>query len=325
MKKLLTVILSVFFFSGIAGFGNKIQAAEQYPVKPINFILGLGPGSNFEIAMHPLLEKASEILGKPIVIIHKPGAGSIIGYRETYRAKPDGYTIGGMLGNIIAVKSQGLLPFDYRDFTIINTAITMYPLIFASTRTKRPFKTIQDVLEFAKSNPGEVTIATVGAGQANWIAAMYFQEKAGRKFNIIPQEGGTRMAVAQVAGGHLELGICGLSAVKPQVEAGNVLLLASMSPNRLKGKYSYVPTLIEAGYDITYNAGVAGIIGPPKMPKDIVDKLARTFETAFNDPKFQRHLIACNEIPLFLRSNEAFERLKMEQENMENILRTFKK
>jgi tripartite-type tricarboxylate transporter receptor subunit TctC len=319
MKRLLIVILSVFILLVMVNLENKILAAEKYPVKPIIFIISIGPGSDMEIMMRPWLQKASDILGKPIVIVHKPGAGHTIGYREIYAAKPDGYTIGAMLGSMLSVKMQGLLPYDYHDYTIINFTTAMYPIIVASKKTKRPFKTIEEVFAFAKSNPGEVTIATTPVGQTWWVATMYFQEKTGFKFNIIPQEEGAGMAVTQVAGGHADIGIFGLTAAKAQIDAGNLHLLASISPHRAREPYNNAPTLKEVGYDIIFR-GSAGFIGPPKMPKDIVDKLANTFEIALNDPEIKKHIISCDQIPMFMRSDEAIKYLDAEIEIMRKIM-----
>jgi len=96
----LVVILLVI---GIGG-GNQIQAAEKYPVKPINIIIPMEVGSDADILSRPMMQKASAILGKPVVIVNKPGGGQTIGLREVYGAKPDGYTIG--LGNVSIILAK---------------------------------------------------------------------------------------------------------------------------------------------------------------------------------------------------------------------------
>ena len=318
MKRLFIIILSVFLLLGIVNWGTKILAAEKYPAKTITFILPLGPGSDLEVVLRPWLQKASDTLGKPIVIVHKPGAGGTIGYREIYAAKPDGYTIGGMLWSLLSVKLQGLLPYDYHDYTIFNTVANQYPLIVASKKTKRPFKTIEELLAFAKSNPGEVTIATTSVGQTWWVATMYFQERIGLKFIIIPQEEGTAMVATQVAGGHADIGILGLPGAKTQIDAGNLHILSSMSPNRFHEPYNYAPTLKEVGHDITFK-GWSAIIGPPKIPKDIVDKLANTFKATL-DSEVQRHFLVYAQSAVFLRSDDAIKRFDEEREIIRNLM-----
>ena len=318
MTRFVITILSVFMFLGIVDLENKTLAAENYPNKPITFIMPMGPGGDLEVVVRPWLQKVSDALGKPIVIVHKPGAGGAIAYRELYAAKPDGYTIGGMIWSLLSLKLQGLLPYDYRDFTIMNTMANQYALIVASKKTKRPFKTIEELISFAKSKPGEVTIATTSVGQTWWIAALYLQEKLGIKLTVIPQEEGTAMVATQVAGGHVDLGLLGLPGAKSQLDAGNLHILASLSPERFFEPYHYAPTMKEVGYDVVFK-GWSGIIGPPKMEQDIVDKLANTFKAKL-DPELQKHFTATGQHVSFLRSAEAIKQFDEEREIIKKMM-----
>jgi tripartite-type tricarboxylate transporter receptor subunit TctC len=318
MRKIFISILGILVIFGIVHSGSKTLAAENYPNKPINFIMPMGPGGDLEVVIRPWLQKASDALGKPIVIIHKPGAGGAIAYRELYAAKPDGYTIGGMIWSMLSLKLQGLLPYDYRDFSIINTMANQYALIVMSKKNKRPFKTIEELIAFAKSKPGEVTVATTSVGQTWWIAALYLQDKLGIKLTIIPQEEGTAMVATQVAGGHVDLGLLGLPGAKSQIDAGNLHILASLSPERFFEPYQYAPTMREVGYDVIFK-GWSGIIGPPKMPQDIVDKLANTFKAKL-DPELQRHFRATGQHVAFLRSAEAIKQFDEEREVIKKMM-----
>ena len=164
MKRLSITIISVFLLLGVLGLGSKTEGADKYPVKPITFIVAIEAGSDGDILARPLVQKVSAILGQPIVVVNKPGGGSSIGYRELHDAKPDGYTIGWERERL-SNKLQGLLPYDHQDFTVVGTYATYIPIIVASTKTKRPFKTIEEVISFAKSHPGEISMATGGVGQ----------------------------------------------------------------------------------------------------------------------------------------------------------------
>jgi len=295
MKRLFVVMISLLLISGVFSLGTRVEAAEQYPVKPITFIVPLEAGSDGDVLARPLLQKVSAILGQPIMVVNKPGAGSSIGYREIHDSKPDGYTIGWAAATIVSNKMQGILPYDHESFTVIGTYATYVPIILASTKTKRPFKTIEEVFSFAKSNPGEISIATSGVGQVWWIATMAFQAGTGLKFNIIPQPGVGAYAVAQAAGGHTDLAILALGAAKPQIEAGNVRFLAVFGSKRAPG-YDKVPSLKDVGYDVVIES-TQTVIGPPKVPKDISEKLAKTFEKAANDPEYQKFVIERNAFP----------------------------
>jgi len=318
MKRVVIAAVVFLAVSGLFNLKGNSDASERYPAKPITFIIPIGPGSDIELVMRPWLQKASDVLGKPILIVHKPGAGHTIGYREIYTAKPDGYTIGAMLGSMLSLKLQGLFPYDYHDYTIINLVANMYPVIVASKKTKRPFETVQQLLAFARSNPGEVTIATTSPGATWWVSTMYFQDRVGLKFNIIPQEAGAGQAVTQVAGGHTDIGICGLTIAKPQIDAGNLRLLAVLGPRRIHEPYHDGPTLREVGYDIVYR-GSSAIMGPPKMPTDIVDKLAETFKATL-DNEIQKHFLANDQFPDFMRSDKAIKQLDEDREIMQNVL-----
>jgi tripartite-type tricarboxylate transporter receptor subunit TctC len=317
MKKWLVLVLTLLVAQALYSACDSF-AAEKYPVKPINFIMPLGPGSDLEVVLRPWLQKASDVLGKPIIMVHKPGAGGTIGYREVYAAKPDGYTIGGMLWSLLSVKMQGLFPYDYHDYTIVNTVANQYPLIIATQKGKRPFKSMQEFLAFAKANPGEATIATTSVGQTWWVASMYLQEKTGLKFNIIPQEEGTGMVAAQVAGGHVDTGLLGLPGAKAQIDAGNLRILAALSPNRFHQPYHYAPTMKELGYDITFK-GWSAIIGPPKIPQEIVEKLAYAFKSTL-DAEVEKHFIATAQITNVLRSDEAIKIFDEEREMIRSVM-----
>lgn len=296
MKRLFITILSVFLLLGIANWGNKAQASEKYPVKPITYIMPIEAGSDADLMTRPFVQKASAILGHPIMVVNKPGGGGNIGWLQIHDAKPDGYTVGTVYTSLLISNLKGLIPYDHNDFTIFGSYYRWNPIIVASTKTKRPFKTIEEVISFAKLHPGEISIATTSVGGGWWTATMVFVDSTGLKFNVIPQEGAGAYSIAQAAGGHTDLAILGIAAAQPQIEAGNVKLLALLGPERLPGQYSNIPTLKEVGYDAIYHT-FSVVVGPPKMPKDIVDKLIKTFEAAANDPEYHKYLAGIGAFP----------------------------
>jgi len=284
MRRLLVVILNILFWLGSVHFGI-LQAAEKYPVKPIDFIVPMEAGSDGDVITRPVMQKVSEILGQPVMIVNKPGGGSSIGYRELYRAKPDGYTIGWGSATLISNKLQGISPIDYHDFTMLGTFATYFPVIVAATNTKRPFKTIQEVISFAKAHPGEVSVATGGIGQNWWVAAMSFLRGTGLEMNMIPQPGTGAMSMAQVAGGHTDLAVVGLGAAKSMVEGGQVRLLVSLGEERSPAPYDNIPTMKELGYEVSYES-TNFAMGPPKLPKDVVDILVKAIKEAVHEPGY---------------------------------------
>jgi len=288
MKKLSIVFLTVVLMFYVAyGIGN-VQAAEKYPAKPITFIIPVDAGGGLDLAIRPLCEKMGGILGVPLIMVNKPGAGSSIAYRALHDAKPDGYTIGAATGTIITNKLQGLLPYDYHGLTMMGAVQQPIPVIVAATKGKQTFKTLREVVEFAKSHPGEVKMAAGAKGQSWWILAMIFQSVTGANFNIIPQEAAGGVSMVQVAGGHVDLGVVTLGEGKPQIDAGNARLLGVIGTKRTV-VFPDVPCTVELGYDVT-SYSISSIIGPPNIPRGMVDILCRAVETASRDPEYKKFI-----------------------------------
>jgi tripartite-type tricarboxylate transporter receptor subunit TctC len=311
MKKAIIAGLIVIWVS-VYGGGNQINAAEKYPAKPITIILPYEVGADADVLARPKMQKASAILGKPVVIVNKPGGGQTIGMREIYNAKPDGYTIGLANISVVLAKMQGLLPYDYRDFTCICLCNTSSAVILASAKTKRPFKSVEEVVPFAKANPGEVSLLTSATGGPLWLTGVLLEENTNLKFNMIPQEGSAGFIVSQLAGGHGDLGVTFFPSAKAQVEAGTIRCIAIAGNERYPGKYNHIPLLKEIGYNIAVYS-FSSIIGPPKMPKDVVDKLVKTFETVMKDPEVQDHIIARNSFVRFLPPEQFIDFLNKER------------
>jgi tripartite-type tricarboxylate transporter receptor subunit TctC len=303
MKSFDRVIVSLLLLFGVLTSGNLSEAAESYPIKPINFIVPNEAGADADVLARPLCQRVATILGKPVIIVNKPGGGSSIGMREVHDSKPDGYTIGMAHATILINKILGNLPYDHAGFTVLGTYATFIPIIVSSTKTQRPFNTLKEALSFAKANPGEVSIATSGVGQSWWVATLAFQEGVGLKFNIIPQPGTGAFAVAQVAGGHTDLAVLALAAAKSQIEGGLIRFLAVFGSKKAPG-YENVPTLKEEGYDVNWESTQI-LLGPPKMPAPIVAKLAGAFESAANEPEYKKFVSERNAIPFYLPPDRA--------------------
>lgn len=284
MKRLFTGILGILSCIGYIGTGVA-QTADKYPVKPITFIVGVEAGADGDVLVRPIMQRVSQMLGQPVLIVNKPGGGSSIGYREIHGAKPDGYTLGWGSATIITNKLQGVSPLDYHDFTHLGAYATFFPIVIASSKSQIKFNTIQEVIAHAKANPGKLNMATAGVGQSWWVAAMSFLGGTGINVNTIPQAGAGALTVAQVAGGHAELGVAAMGSAKSMVDSGQVKFVATLGAARAPAPYDKVPTVKELGYDVSWES-TNFVMGPPKMPKEIVAILASAIEKAAKDPEF---------------------------------------
>ena len=318
MKKALLFVAASGALAAVLSVVGLAPAAEKFPSKPVNYIAPLEPGAGGDIGARAIVAKATPFMGQPIVVVNKPGGGSTIGYREIYSARPNGYTIGLGTGTLVTSKLQGLLPYDYREFSIMGSYASWIGVVVVSTKTNRPFRNFAELVKFSKAKPGEVSIASAGVGQFWWIAAVALADKLGVQWNFIPQAGSGGFATAQVAGGHADLTVVDLAAALSQIEAGNVLPVAVFGERKIPGKYATIPTLQELGYDVnTVTTHV--VIGPPKMPKDIATKVTQVFEKAANDPEFQNFLIERNAIPGWMTPEQTMKHLD-EQRSINRIV-----
>jgi len=265
------------------------------------------------------MQKVSAILGQPVVVVNKPGGGSTIGYRELYGSKPDGYTIGQASGTIVTNKLQGLMPYDYHDFTMLGVYLNWLPAVVASTKTKRPFTAFSEVITYAKANPGEISVATGSVGQLWWVASVALEEYSGLKFNMIPQVSSSAATALQVAGGHTELGITDLGSTKSQIQGGLVRPLAVFGAQRIPGEFGNVPTLKEFGYDVVITSTHI-VMGPPKMPKDITDKLVKAIETAAKDPDYLKFISQYYAAPFYLTPEQAIPWFDEQRKIMRDVM-----
>jgi tripartite-type tricarboxylate transporter receptor subunit TctC len=281
MKRMLWALaaLSPLVGTGPAG------AADRYPVKPITAIVAVEAGADGDVLVRPIFERVSRMIGQPILVVNKPGGGSSIGYRELHGARPDGYTIGWGSATIITNKVQGVSPLDYHDFTQLGAYATYFPIVVSATKTKVQLNTIQDALQYAKANPGKINFSTAGVGQSWWVAAMAMISGTGIQVNTIPQPGTGAMTVAQVAGGHAELGVAALGSAKGMIDAGQIKFLATLGEARAPAPYDKYPTLKELGYNVSWES-TNFIMAPPKMPKEVVSVLVPAIEKAVKDPEF---------------------------------------
>ena len=262
-----------------------VQAADRYPMKPIMAIVAVEAGADGDVLVRPIFDRVSKMLGQPILVVNKPGGGSSIGYRELHGARPDGYTIGWGSATIITNKVQGVSPLDHHDFTQLGGYATYFPIVVSATKTKVQLNTIQDALQYAKANPGKINFSTAGVGQSWWVAAMAMISGTGIQVNTIPQPGAGAMTIAQVAGGHAELGVAALGSAKSMIDAGQIKFLATLGDARAPAPYDKYPTLKELGYNVSWES-TNFVMAPPKLPKEVASVLVPAIEKAVKDPEF---------------------------------------
>ena len=226
----------------LLAFGPAV--AQDYPTKPITLIIPWVAGGPTDIVMRAVAESAQKHLGQPIVVENKAGGGGSVGPAQmAATAKPDGYTISQMPDAVYRMQITQKTTYDSQtDFTYI-IALTGYAY-GVTVPMESPFKTWQDVVAFAKDNPGKVNFGSPGAASTPHIGMERIQKQLGIKLVHVPFKGALEVNVA-VAGGHIMVGASGTSA-KSLADAGKLRFLNIWTPNRLK-MLPDVPTLRELG------------------------------------------------------------------------------
>lgn len=262
--------------------------AQDFPDHPIRLLIPYPPGGSADMLARPLTEKLQAELGQPVVLEYKAGAGGSIATAQLARAKPDGHTILMVLAaHAINPNLYPDLPYDTRkDFTPVSLVATL-PLLVAAPK-KTPADNMQELVSYAKANPGVLTFASAGNGNTSHLAAEMFKSTADINMLHIPYKGSGPAVVALLAG-DVSLMFDSISTSLPQVKADKLKALAVTGAKR-SALLPDVPTVAESGFPDFVVNGWYGILAPAGTPKPVVDKLNKAFASAANDPAVKKQL-----------------------------------
>lgn len=268
---------------------NPLRAlAQGYPERPITFICPWPAGGTADQSMRALCQVASRVLGQSIALENKVGASGMIGTKAMALAKPDGYTIGQIPISVTRFSQLGTLQLDpLKDLTYL--ARTSGQTFGIAVPAESRFKSLPDVVAFAKANPGKLTYAHAGVGGATHVGMEEFAMAAGIKFNHIPFKGGAD-ALQAVLGGHVDV-LVDSSSWAPHVEAGKMRLLATWGEQRVS-RFKEVPTLKDAGFNVVVDAP-NGIGAPKGLDPAVAMRLRQAFRVAVASDEFKQ---ACDKI-----------------------------
>lgn len=271
----------------IAGLLPEVRGAPalaqptKFPEKPITLIVPLPAGTGVDIWLRALAEVASKSLGQPVVVDNRAGGSGTAGPATmAATAKPDGSTISVIGASVFRFPFMQKTTWDpLKDFTYI---IHMSGYTFGvMVRTDSPFKSLGDLVEFARANPGKLTYGSPGAGSALHLGMEQIAMHASVKFTHVPFKGGPENWAA-LEGGHIMASADGVGAA-PMVDAGKFRLLVLWTAER-NSRWPEVPTLKEAGFNWVYDSPF-GIGGPRGMDPAIVQRLHDAFKAALDDAK----------------------------------------
>jgi tripartite-type tricarboxylate transporter receptor subunit TctC len=259
---------------------NFAVAADEYPTKPISFLIPFGAGGSADLMGRALANGTEGVLGQSIVAINRPGAGGGIMYTALKSSAADGYTVGWNSTSILTSTNIGNVPFKYTAFTqVCRIGYTPMPIV---VRTDSPWKTFQEFISYAKKNPGKIKIGNAGTGSATHLTSVLLEKTA--KVQIIHVPLGAKRRVPSLLGGEVEAICVPLPEAAPQVLGGKFRILA-MSTAERDPTYKDVPTMKELGYAVVMEL-FRGISVPAGTPAAVTAKLEAAFKKGAQDPTF---------------------------------------
>jgi tripartite-type tricarboxylate transporter receptor subunit TctC len=277
-RQALQAVTSVLGTLGCAGI--HAVASERFPSRSITLIAPWPAGGGSDALVRAFAESASRALGVSVVVENKPGAGGTLGATAMVNAKPDGYTLTQLPLGVYRLPHMQKMPYDpVKDLTHI-IGLTGYTFGIVTT-LDAPFKTIKDMVAYAKANPGMVEYGSTGTGTTPHLAMEEFSQKAVMVLNHIPYKGSAELMQA-ILSGQIRV-MCGIPEFAPWVKEGKLRLLATLGHQRTTA-FPDVPTVYESGWD-TIAESPFGIGGPKGMPPETVRMLHNAFKTTLEDPK----------------------------------------
>jgi tripartite-type tricarboxylate transporter receptor subunit TctC len=261
-------------------------SAEDYPSRPIRVISPFAAGSASDTTSRVVLDRVSQILGQPMVIETKPGAGGIVGFADVAKADPDGYTV------VVSSTSMGTgavlhknLPYDpAKGFAPVAMLGVQPNVLLASTQSG--FETVADLVAAAKAKPGVLTFASAGVGSSSHMAGERFRLAAKIDVRHVPFRD---VGLSEVMAGRIDYYFIPVAAAASALGSGKVAVLAVSSPHRT-ALLPNVPSIVEAGYpDATFSFWV-GLSVPAATPRPIIGALHAAVEQALADPAIKEKL-----------------------------------
>lgn len=313
MKKL---IYSAMILLGTAQFAN----AQTYPDKPVTLVIPYTAAGITDNSGRLVAKKLSERIGQPVVIDNRPGAGGAIGAEYASRAKPDGYTL--FLGTRGTQVTNAMIQKDVKVPAASDFA-SVYGFIDAATvivvRADAPYKTLAELVAYAKANPGKLNYATAGNGSAANLTGELFQDAAGIKMTHIPYRG-SAPAIQDLLGGSVPLAFDYPATTASFIKSGRLRALAVVYGERIKSLPD-VPTAAEAGVKGAESSSWMGIFAPAKTPKPIVDRLSNEMGAVMQDPEVQQKISDMGAIPLHADSKALDKLINEDQKRWTEVLK----
>lgn len=277
---LMTAGLALPLMPALAPFAR----ASTYPERPVNMIVAFPPGGGTDVAARTLARFMERGLGQPVVVMNRGGAGGEIGWAELARARPDGYTIGFInTPNLLTIPIERRARYKLEDFAPIANIVDDPGGFFVPTDSR--FRSLADVVAYAKANPGAGTYGTTGIGSDDHLATLAFQRLAGIELTHVPFSGASQVRNA-ILGKQIDIAAMNIGEGLADMQQGQLRALGQMAEKRWD-QAAEVPTFREQGFDVVQGS-MRGLAAPAGVPREVLDRLVAAVRQALDDPEFRR-------------------------------------
>jgi tripartite-type tricarboxylate transporter receptor subunit TctC len=294
--------------------------AQDYPSKPIRFIVSFPPGGSSDLIARLIAPRMAERMGQQVLVENRPGAGGNIGVDLVVKAPPDGYTIGlaaaGALSSNVSLYPN--MPFNPEKDLAPVSMLAMIPF-FLVAHPSQP-GTLKDLIAAAKARPGGIAVGYGGNGSTMHLAGELFNMMAGVKLQPVPYKGSGPVST-DVLGGQVPLGVVDVPSAIAHVRAGKMRALAVTSKRRIVAAPE-VPTFVEAGVPGYEAVGWFGVVAPANTPADIVNLLNREIVAALAVPEIRDKALAAGAEPLTSTPQEFAAMIREETRKWAQVIRS---
>ena len=315
ITRLLTALITLALVQAVHA-----QSADVYPNKPIRFIVPFAAGGASDVTSRLISQVMSPSIGQAVIVENKAGAGGNIGSDFVAKSPPDGYTMllaytGPMAINPTLYKN---LPFNpLKDFAAV-TLVAQAPLLLG-VNPSMPVNNVQELIRYAKENPGKIFYGSSGTGGADHLAGDLFMKETGTKIIHVPYKGGA-LALRDLVAGNTQMQFMTIPAAIPLIRDGRIRPLALLSSKRFE-LFPDVPTIEEAGLKNVYVNNTYGVTVPAGTPPDVVNKLNAELVKAVKNPEVANRFKDLGLVPAYNTPAEFTQFMKDEYERWAEIVK----
>lgn len=318
MRRLFLQCLAAIAATGSVG----VLAQSTYPTRPVRLIVPYPAGGATDFFARAVFGKVGDLLGQPVVIENKPGAGTTIGSELVANSAPDGYTllIGDMGTYALNPALYKKLRYDPQKAFAPISLTGQFPLLLVVNPSALPVKSMAEFLGYAKTNPGKINYAAPGPGSPLHVAMELLKQQAGLNMQAVPYKGGAD-AVSALLSGQVQAMFLDIASAQAQLKGGRVKALAIASDKR-RTAFPELPTVTESGVPGVEVYAWQGFVAPAGTPREIIGKLNTAFAVAMQDPEVKQRLKDAEVEPLTGTPEQFGQHMAAETARWARVIRT---